>query len=351
MTRERRRAVVLDVMGGDHGPAETVAGAVAAWRTHGVPVVLVGREQPIGAELARHGAEGELAIVHAPGVVPMAERGAAGTGVPGTSLAVGCGLIRRRAGAAFVSAGSTGAVVSQAVREIGRAEGVLRPALAVALPNLAGGASVLVDAGATADPTPEMMAQFALLGAGYARAVLGVPDPVAGLLSIGSEPGKGNRLARRAEELLSALPLRFHGNIEGHDVLSGVVDVIVTDGFTGNVVLKNVEGCVRTALTMVAQAGIAEPGELARVARRYDPQTHGGAALLGLRGTVIIAHGSSTSDTIARACVVAHALAGVAVTAALVPATPAQAAPAPATPAQAAPGPATPVQVASAEPV
>ncbi|MCK2220314.1 phosphate acyltransferase PlsX [Actinomadura sp. ATCC 31491] len=259
----------------------------------------------------------ELPIVHAPDAVPMAERGAGGPALPGSSLAVGCGLLARGEGAAFVSAGSTGAVVSQAVRLVGRAEGVLRPALAIALPALSGGASVLVDAGATADPTPEMMAQFALLGAGYARAVLGVPDPVAGLLSIGSEPGKGNRLARRAEELLRRQPARFHGNIEGHDVLSGAVDVIVTDGFTGNVVLKNVEGCVRTALTMVAQAGLADPAALAGVARRYDPQTHGGAALLGLRGTVVVAHGSSRAATIARACVVAHALSGVRVDAGL----------------------------------
>ncbi|GAA1702652.1 phosphate acyltransferase PlsX [Nonomuraea bangladeshensis] len=301
-------AVVLDAMGGDHGPAETVAGAVAARREHGVPVVLVGREPDLARELAVHDAAGEIPVVHAPDVVPMTERGAGGAALTASSLAVGCGLLGGGGGAAFVSAGSTGAVVAQAVRRVGRAEGVLRPALAVALPTLPGGASVLVDAGATADPTPEMMAQFALLGAGYARAVLGVPGPVAGLLSIGSEPGKGNRLARRAEELLRGLPMRFHGNIEGHDVLSGAVDVIVTDGFTGNVVLKSVEGCVRTALAMVARAGLAEPDALARVARRYDPQTHGGAALLGLRGTVIVAHGSSTAATIARACVVAHSL-------------------------------------------
>ncbi|GAA4973960.1 glycerol-3-phosphate acyltransferase PlsX [Nonomuraea thailandensis] len=299
--------VVLDAMGGDHGPGETVAGAVDAWRAHGVPVVLVGRAPELERELARHGAD--LPIVHAPDVVPMSERGASGRGGPATSLTVGCDLVRRQEGGAFVSAGSTGAVVSEAVRAIGRAPGVLRPALAVALPALTGGASVLVDAGATADPTPQMMAQFALLGTGYARAVLGVPDPVAGLLSIGSEPGKGNRLAVRASQALQRLPLRFHGNVEGHDVLTGLVDVIVTDGFTGNVVLKNVEGCVRTALTMVAQAGIAEPGRLSEVARRYDPQTHGGAALLGLRSVVVIAHGSSTAATISRACVVACALA------------------------------------------
>ncbi|TDD10445.1 phosphate acyltransferase PlsX [Nonomuraea deserti] len=296
-------------MGGDHGPAETVAGAVAAWRAHGVPVILVGDEPRVTGELRRHGATGEIAVAHADDAVPMGERGAAATALATSSLAVGCELVGRGRGGALVSAGSTGAVVSCAVRGIGRS-GVLRPALAVALPSLRGGATVLVDAGATADPSPAMMAQFALLGAGYARAVLGRPDPVVGLLSIGSEPGKGNRLTRQAGELLAALPLRFHGNVEGHDVLAGTVDVIVTDGFTGNVVLKNVEGCVRAALAMVAHAGIASSQQLAGVARRYDPETHGGAALLGLRGTVVVAHGSSPAATITRACVVAYALAG-----------------------------------------
>ncbi|MEV0616277.1 phosphate acyltransferase PlsX [Nonomuraea sp. NPDC050404] len=302
--------VVLDAMGGDHGPAETVAGAVAARRAYQVPVTLVGDEPRVLDELRRHGAVGEIPVVHAHDAVPMAERGAAAATLATSSLAVGCELVGRGAGRAFVSAGSTGAVVSCAVRGIGRRSGVLRPALAVALPSLAGGASVLVDAGATADPSPAMVAQFALLGVGYARAVLGRTDPAVGLLSIGSEPGKGNRLTREAAVLLAASPVRFHGAIEGHDVLAGIVDVIVTDGFTGNVVLKNVEGCVRTALAMVARAGIASPERLAEVARRYDPETHGGAALLGLRGTVVVAHGSSRAATIARACVVAGALAG-----------------------------------------
>ncbi|MFG1875028.1 phosphate acyltransferase PlsX [Sphaerisporangium sp. NPDC049003] len=309
----RKRAtpgpVVVDAMGGDHGPAETVRGAVLAVRDHGVRVTLVGRAGEIRRELARHGAAGEIDVVDAEDVVPMTERGAGAGGRAASSLVVGCGLVRRGAGVAFVSSGSTGAVVTCAIRGLGKAEGVLRPALAVALPNVAGGSTVLIDAGATSDPTPEMIAQFALLGASYAELVLGVADPSVGLLSIGSEPGKGNRLTRRAEELLRGLPLRFHGNVEGHDVLAGTVDVIATDGFTGNVVLKNVEGSVRAALTMVAQEGIATPDRLREVAGRYDPRTHGGAALLGLNGTVVVAHGSSRAATIARACVVARELA------------------------------------------
>jgi len=301
--------VVVDAMGGDHGPAETVAGAVMARREFDVPVLLAGRADVVRAELARHDATGEIDVVHAEDVVPMTERGAGAISSTTTSLAVGCDLVRRQAASAFVSAGSTGAVVSCAIRGIGRAAGVLRPALAIALPSLTGGATVLIDAGATSDPTPEMIAQFALLGASYARLVLGVADPSVGLLSIGSEAGKGNRLTRRSAELLAELPLRFCGNVEGHDVLAGAVDVIVTDGFTGNVVLKNIEGSVRAALTLVARSGLAGAEELRRVARRYDPEAHGGAALLGLSGTVVVAHGSSRAATIARACEVAYDLA------------------------------------------
>jgi glycerol-3-phosphate acyltransferase PlsX len=298
--------VVLDAMGGDHGPAETVPGALEAHRDHGVPVLLVGRTDDVQRELRRHGGDGEVEVLHAGEIVPMAERGAEAAARRDSSLMVGCALARRR-GASLVSAGSTGAVVTCAVRAFGRREGVLRPALAVALPTLTG-STVLVDAGGTADPTAAMLAQFALLGAAYARNVLGVPDPSVGLLSIGTELGKGNRLVREAAGLLPGMPVRFHGNVEGHDVLAGTVDVVVTDGFTGNVVLKNIEGCVRTTLDMVAEAGIAPPGRLAGVARRYTAEAHGGAALLGLAGTVVVGHGSSRSAAIARACVVASEL-------------------------------------------
>jgi glycerol-3-phosphate acyltransferase PlsX len=300
------RPVVLDAMGGDHGPAETVPGALAAHREHGVPVLLVGRTGDVQRELRQHGGVGEVEVLHADGIVPMAERGSGAAARRDSSLMVGCALARRR-GASLVSAGSTGAVVTCAVRAFGRREGVLRPALAVALPTLTG-STVLIDAGGTADPTAEMLAQFALLGASYARNVLGVPDPSVGLLSIGTEPGKGNRLTREAAGLLPGMPVRFHGNVEGHDVLAGTVDVVVTDGFTGNVVLKNIEGCVRTTLDMVAHAGIAPLERLAEVARLYTADTHGGAALLGLTGTVVVGHGSSRSTAIARACVVASEL-------------------------------------------
>lgn len=303
--------VVLDAMGGDHGPAETVPGALAAHREHGVPVLLVGRADEIDEELRRHGGIGELEVQHADDVIPMAERGSNAAFQSKSSLMVGCELARRE-GAAFVSAGSTGAVVTCAVRAFGRREGVLRPALAVALPvarPAMSGFTVLVDAGGTADPSAEMVAQFATLGTEYARSVLGVADPSVGLLSIAAEPGKGNRLVRDAALLLPEMPVRFHGNVEGHDVLAGTVDVVVTDGFTGNVVLKNIEGCVRATLGLVSRTGTVDAGPLEAVARLYAADTHGGAALLGLTGTVVVAHGSSGAAAVARACVVARDLA------------------------------------------
>lgn len=303
----RRTPVVLDAMGGDHGPAETVPGALAACREHGVPVTLVGRAGEIHRRLRRHGAAGEVDVRHADDVVPMDERGGRTASRRTSSLMVGCELARRE-GLPFVSAGSTGAVVACAVRTFGRREGVRRPALAVALPTMSG-YTVLIDAGGTADPTAEMLAQFATLGAAYARDVLGVRDPAVGLLTIGSEPGKGNRLVRDAARLLPDLPVRFRGNVEGHDVLAGTVDVVVTDGFTGNIVLKNIEGCVRTILSMAAGSGVTGARALEAVARLYAAETHGGAALLGLTGTVVVAHGSSGAAAIARACVVARDLA------------------------------------------
>jgi glycerol-3-phosphate acyltransferase PlsX len=169
-----------------------------------------------------------------------------------------------------------------------------------------------------------MLAQFAVLGTGYARAVLGVRAPSVGLLTIGSEPGKGNRLARRAQPLLSCAPVRFTGNVEGRDVLAGAVDVVVTDGFTGNVALKAIEGSLRLAVTETRAALAAGPagavaqfanrGRLRRVAERFDADSRGGAVLLGLEGTVVIAHGSARAPAVTRACLLARDLVRAGVT-------------------------------------
>ncbi len=234
-------------MGGDHAPAAIVAGAVTAYRQDGIGVVLVGRPGQVRPLLAKHGVIGEVRLVAAEDSVAMAEGALASWRRPRSSIAVACQLVHLGQATAVVSAGSTAAVVSIARLRLRNLAGVLRPAIAVALPTQPT-PTVLVDAGAIVDPRPEMLAQFAQLGSAYAEVVFGIASPRVGLLSIGAEPGKGNKLTRRAYELLSAepahgaAPVNFAGNVEGCDLLAGKVDVIVTDGFTGNVALKTVEG-------------------------------------------------------------------------------------------------------------
>jgi phosphate acyltransferase len=315
--------VVLDAMGGDHAPAELVAGAVAAVRRHGARIILAGRAGPLLSLLERHQAASEVEVVHAPDVIPMADSGVGLRSQPGTSAAVACRLVASGQAAALVSAGSTGGTVATAMARLGCVPGVARPAIAVLVP-AAPHPVVLLDAGATADPTPEMMAQFAVLGSAYARVRLGVQAPTVGLLSIGSEPGKGNRLARRAQARLDAAPVKFIGNVEGRDVLAGVADVVVTDGFTGNVALKAIEGSLRLAVTQTRAALAAGPaGALAQaanrrrlraLAERFDADAHGGAALLGVAGTVVIAHGAARARAITRACLLAADLAAGGIT-------------------------------------
>jgi glycerol-3-phosphate acyltransferase PlsX len=223
-----------------------------------------------------------------------------------------------------MSAGSTGGIVATARMRLRPMPGVQRPALAVVLPTRPS-PTVLVDAGAIADPKPEMLLQFAQLGVAYAQTALGITEPRVGLLTIGAEPGKGNKLIRRAYELLDAdpphggLPINFTGNIEGGDLLAGKVDVIVTDGFTGNVALKTLEGTASFAARQLREAlgssraarigAVLQRRSLRELAERLDAETYGGAALLGLEGTVVIAHGAVTARGAAAACVLAADLA------------------------------------------
>jgi glycerol-3-phosphate acyltransferase PlsX len=243
---------------------------------------------------------------------------------PRSGVAVACQLVRRGDAAAVVSAGSTGGVVATARLRLRSLPGVLRPGLAVVLPTRPG-RTVLVDAGATADPKPEMLLQFGQLGVAYAQFALGVAAPRVGLLTIGAEPGKGNKLTRRAHELLAAdqphgaPALDFAGNVEGGDLLAGELDVIVTDGFTGNVALKTLEGSLRFATselrdavtaTRLARAGaFLQRRGLRELSSRLDADSYGGAALLGLGGTVVIAHGASKARAITSACLLAADLA------------------------------------------
>lgn len=311
--------IAVDAMGGDHAPDEVVAGAVAAQRDHRVRVVLVGQARRIRRLLEEHGAVGEIPIVHAEDALGMDEGALAGWRRPRSSVAVACHLIRRGRAVALVSAGSTAGVVAVSRLRLRGQPGVMRPAIAVVLPTRPR-PTVLLDAGATADAKPEMLAQFATLGAAYARIRLGVDAPRVGLLTIGAEPGKGNKLARRAHELLADLDgVDFAGNIEGGDLLAGRVEVVVTDGFTGNVALKTVEGAVRLAVDELRETitasrtarfgALFQRRALGRLRDRLDAETYGGGVLLGLNGTVVIAHGDSRAAGIAAACVLARGLA------------------------------------------
>ena len=284
--------IAVDAMGGDHAPAEIVAGAIAAAAGHTMSIVLTGRPSQLRPLLSAHPGGGEIRVAPADELVAMDEGALASLRRPRSSVAVACQLIRRGQAAAVVSAGSTAGIVATARLRLRSLPGLLRPGLAVALPT-GPKPTLLVDAGAIADPKPEMMVQFAQLGVAYAQVAYGVEDPRVGLLTIGAEPVKGNKLARRAHELLAApphggLPIRFTGNIEGSDLLAGKVDVVVTDGFTGNVALKTIEGAggfaselMRTALQGSAAARFGtlfQRRALHELAGRMDAETYGGAA-------------------------------------------------------------------------
>ncbi|MFI7642209.1 phosphate acyltransferase PlsX [Nonomuraea sp. NPDC049400] len=306
------RPIALDAMGGDHAPHEIVAGAVHAVRERGLSVVLVGSPRVLYEALADHDATKEVPIVRAEEALAMDEGALASLRRPRSSLAVACHLVRRGDAAAVVSAGSTAGIVATGRLRLKGQQGVLRPAIAVAIPTLPT-PTLLVDAGANADAKPEMLVQFAHLGTAYAEQAYGIEAPRVGLLTIGSEAEKGNKLVRRAHELLLASPgINFTGNIEGHDLLAGKADVITADGFTGNVALKTMEGAVRYAFSelreavsesRVARLGAAmQRSRIRELRRRLDPEAYGGAVLLGLNGTVVIAHGSSRADGISAAC-------------------------------------------------
>ncbi len=309
----REPVIAVDAMGGDYAPDEIVAGALAAQREHGLKTLLTGPPARLRPVIARLGGSSELRVVPAEDSVGMGEGALAGFRRPRSSIAVACQLVRRGQASAVVSAGSTGAIVASARHRVLPLPGVPRPGLAVLLPTYPK-PTVLIDAGATADPKPEMLVQFGHLGVAYAQIALGIPKPKVGLLTIGAEPGKGNALTRRAHELLTAeppggaQPLYFAGNIEGGDLMAGAVDVIVTDGFTGNVALKTLEGAIRfaagelrTALTSTRAARLGAALQrrgLRELSHRLEPESYGGAALLGLGGTVVIAHGASTARAV-----------------------------------------------------
>lgn len=327
--------VALDAMGGDRGPEVTVEGAVAAARELGSTVILVGDEQVLRNHLARHDTGGlAIGIRHAPEAVEMGESPmAALRKKKHSSIRIGLDLVKRGDAEAFVSAGNTGAVMATALVVLGPLPGVERPAIAVVVPTLTHQA-VLLDVGANVDCKARHLLQFAIMGNVYARDILGQPRPRVGLLSIGEEESKGNELTREAfKEMEDEPALNFIGNVEGRDVFSGAADVIVCDGFTGNVALKISEGLVETMFHLLREelkkdlrgraGSLLLVPAFRRFKRRIDSSEFGGAPLLGVNGVCMISHGRSTGKAIRNAiraaegcvssAVIAHIREGVAV--------------------------------------
>ena len=307
--------VAVDAMGGDHAPAAVVEGALMAAREMGFEVVLVGRENEVSAELRRLGAhDGEIPIVDAPDVIEMHESPVlALRRKKHSSIRIGAHMVRDGRADGFVSAGNTGAVMAGSKVALGTIHGIDRPAVTAVVPNLRG-RSVWLDVGANVDCRPIHIRQFALMGSIYAREILGVARPRVGLLSIGEEDLKGNDLTREVFKELQAAGtdvINFIGNVEGRDIFNGNCDVIVCDGFIGNVSLKAIESVAEMLVvflkqelksSLLAKAGLAlaRPA-LRRFKRVIDYAEYGGFPLLGVRGTVIISHGRSSPKAIKNA--------------------------------------------------
>ncbi len=306
--------VAVDAMGGDNSPHTEVEGAVEAARAYNLGVILVGREEMIERELSAYNDASRLPIeiVHASEHITMADSAAkALRNKKDSSIRVASRLVREGRAQGVVSAGNTGAVMATSKIVQGMIPGVDRPALASAMPTLAGTFTVLLDVGANVDCTPRMLVQFAVMGEVYSRIILKTQKPRVGLLSIGEEEHKGNDLTRAASPLLKELPINFVGNVEGRDVYSGSADVIICDGFVGNVVLKVSEGLVDVVRQMLKESLSATPTRklgylLSRPAflefrKRVDYSETGGAPLLGVKGICIICHGSSNANAVKNA--------------------------------------------------
>jgi phosphate acyltransferase len=300
--------VAIDAMGGDNGPGVVVAGAIEASRALGIKALLVGPEAVVRRELLAAGPAGALCeVVDAPDVVGMAEKVSRSTLKKRSSIQVAIELVRDGKADAFFSAGNTAACWTLAKIALGTLEEVDRPALAAVVPNVTG-RTLLLDVGANANCKARNLEEFAVMGNVYARAVLRVPDPRIGLMSMGEEEGKGNELTREVHEVLKESSLNFLGNVEGRDIFNGKVDVIVMDGFTGNVVLKASESLAESLFALLRE-------ELSRtyfrklwawlsryayraIKKRTDAAEYGGAPLLGVKGACVIGHGRSNAIAI-----------------------------------------------------
>lgn len=307
--------IAIDAMGGDRAPGEIVAAARAA-AALGIPIVLVG--SPALRSSSEFGSIGDLPLIECGEVIEMHEDGAQGVRrKKDSSLVRAAEAVRDGKASAMISAGNTGATMASALLRMGRIKGVSRPAIATPLPVPGHAPNILLDAGANAEVQPEWLVQFAQMGSVYARHRFGVAEPKVGLLSIGEEPGKGDTLRKEAYELLSVAPgIQFVGNVEGRDMLLKTADVVVTDGFTGNVVLKTLEGAVRVLMTAILEAFGSEEQykphadallpALLPLYETMSPDTYGGAMLLGVDGVCIITHGSSNAKAMLNGIKVAH---------------------------------------------
>lgn len=299
--------IAVDAAGGDHGLEVVLPGALAGARRFGAALLLAGAEPDITAALARHDTAGlDIEIAHAPDVITMDDSPAqAVRRKPRSAIAVALDAVRQGRADGLVSAGNSGAVMAGALLKLGRVRGVDRPAIAGYIPSTKGQTLVL-DMGAVTDPRPAHLVQFAQMGTIYTERAFGVQKPTVGLLSNGEEPSKGNALVQETFPLLQSAPgITFYGNVEGNDITRGVVDVVVTDGFTGNVALKVAEGAaalinatirkrLAAGLLRKALAGLLYPA-FQEVRRDLDYAEQGGAPLLGIDGVVIISHGRSNA--------------------------------------------------------
>ena len=293
--------IALDAMGGDHAPHEIVAGALLAAQSYDAQIILVGDEAAIRPLLQGPGAD-RIEVVHAQDAVPMDQHAShALRAADRSSLGIAVNLVKAGSADAVVSAGNSGAFLAIALIKLRPIDGIARPAVATVWPAL-NGPTVLLDSGANMDCRPEWLVQFGLMGSAYAQAVLGIANPRVAVLSVGEERTKGNAQALEAARLLDAAPVNFIGNIEGRDMFHNVADVIVTDGFVGNVVLKTGEGMIAdlghvmkdtllggNLMTKLGTAMLAPA--LRRLSKKFDYETIGGAPLLGLRGNCIVTHG------------------------------------------------------------
>ena len=308
---QTRAKIAVDAMGGDNAPQEIVAGAIRAAAELDVDILLVGDQEAIEAEIAKHGYNKDnIEIVPAEGVITMKEEAMVGVRrKPNASINVSMKLVKEGKAEAVVSAGHSGAAMAAALLGLGRIKGIDRPAIGAVFPTLSNESVIVLDVGANVDCKPKYLEQFAVMGTVYSKYVLGIEEPTVGLVNIGEESSKGNELAKESYKLLDKnSDISFVGNAEGRDILSGDFNVIVCDGFVGNILLKFAEAVGSVMLQIVKEelplgvrgkigSSILKPN-LKKIKQRIDHAEHGGALLLGVDGVCIISHGSSQAPSI-----------------------------------------------------